>query len=102
MGMLKPYMSFRQINCLIDKDKFEHISHHNAKINGKPHGCSAFYRNKSTGNFVYILTDMIPCLEGVCLIRAALHEKDYVGGVNNYARDEFTFSKLMTGCTERR
>jgi hypothetical protein len=54
----------------------------NISVNGNKRGCSGFIQRGDA--IVYVNTEV---LGGGYLYRTAAHMKDYVGGVNRYAKD---------------
>jgi len=55
----------------------------NIIINGDKRGCSGFV--STNGRTAYVNTE--PCTPSGFMYRTAKHTKDYVGGVNRFARD---------------
>ena len=67
----------------------------NVRVNGILQGCSGFVTDPATGRVVYVSTDRNHGTVSTALVRTALHNRDYVGGRNQFAQWDDTASMAV-------
>lgn len=92
--------SYRSINAILSKNGFTCVRHSTHTINYVAHGMSGFWKNNETGNLVYVSTDFMSDSWGNTLVRSASHDKDFVGGHNNWTHNKAELLEIAKSVTK--